>query len=182
MDEQLLVKQCLQGSRTAQKQLYDHFASKMLGVCYRYADSLQEAEDFLQESFITIFKKLDQFRNEGGLERWIYRVVVNTCINNIRARKRLNEQLDSTLVQNIPTTSVPEPGVYTDLIELVRNLPHRPRTVFNLHAVEGYSHEEIAKLLDMNVNTVRSQYSRAREVLMKKISSEPQNNGNGKRR
>ena len=152
----------------------------MLGVCYRYANSLPEAEDFLQESLITVFRKLAQFRNEGSLEKWIYRIVVNTCINGIRARGRLTEQLESTPVQNLPVNS-PHPGTYNELIELVRQLPPNFRTVFNLHAVEGYPHEEIAKLLDMNVNTVRSQYSRAREVLMKKISSEPQNNNNGKR-
>jgi RNA polymerase sigma factor (sigma-70 family) len=98
---------------------------------------------------------------------------VNACINGIRARRRHTEQLDSTAAQNMPVASQTEPGVYNELIEMVRQLPEGARTVFNLHAVEGYPHVEIAKLLDVNVNTVRSRYSQARELLMKKIGSEP---------
>jgi RNA polymerase sigma factor (sigma-70 family) len=173
LDEQLLVKRCLQGHAPSQKELYNLFSSKMLGVCYRYANSTQEAEDFLQDAMITVFRKLDQFRNEGGVERWMYRVTVNACINGIRARRRHTEQLDSTAAQNMPVASQTEPGVYNELIEMVRQLPEGARTVFNLHAVEGYPHVEIAKLLDVNVNTVRSRYSQARELLMKKIGSEP---------
>jgi len=145
----------------------------MLGVCYRYANSRHEAEDFLQDAMITVFRKLGQFRNEGSIERWIYRIVVNTCINGIRARGRLTEQIDTAAFENLPLNTPSEPGAYKEIIEMVRELPVNVRTVFNLHAVEGYPHEEIAKLLDINVNTIRSQYSRARELLMKKIGSEP---------
>lgn len=153
----------------------------MLGVCYRYARSLQEAEDFLQEAFITVFRKLDQYRADGPLGKWIYRIVVNTCINGIRARCKFSENGDRVDVEQLSGSSTAHPAAHSELIEIVRQLPTVYMTVFNLHAVEGYPHEDIAKMLDTNVNTVRSQYSRARTMLMKKLGSGPQNKDNGKR-
>ncbi|GAA4464740.1 sigma-70 family RNA polymerase sigma factor [Nemorincola caseinilytica] len=171
----------MQGHRPSQKQLYDHFAPKMLGVCYRYARTLQEAEDFLQEAFITVFRKLDQYRNEGPLGKWIYRIVINTCINGIRARCRFSDTAGRIDVEHLENESTAHPAAHSEIIELVRQLPTVYMTVFNLHAVEGYPHEDIAKMLDTNVNTVRSQYSRARTLLMKKLGSGPKTNENGKR-
>ena len=181
LDEVVLVKKCLEGHRPSQKQLYEHFAPQMLGVCYRYAQSYQEAEDFLQEAFINVFRKLQQYRNEGGLGKWIYRIVVNTCINGIRARCRFSENETRLPTEALENDATPHPAHYKELIEIVRQLPEVYRTVFNLHAVEGYPHDEIAQLLDTNVNTIRSQYSRARAMLMKKLSSEPQKDDHGKR-
>lgn len=173
MNEQLLVAACLKGNRESQQRLYEQFAPQMLGVCYRYAHSLAEAEDFLQEAFITIFRKLHQFRNEGSLEGWIRRIVVNTCLNSIKARYPVSESLDDLTIDHLNHhITEQQPNGEKDLISLVRALPDGYRTVFNLYAIEGYSHDEIAQMLGIKAVTSRSQYNRAREVLMKKLSAD----------
>jgi len=173
LDESELVKQCLQGKRDSQKQLYEHYAPKMLGVCYRYAYSREEAEDFLQESFIVIFRKLHQWKGEGPLGAWIRKVVVNTSLNCIKARHRFTENMNIIPIDHIPDNTVIQNDVSDkELMELVHNLPIGYKTVFNLYAIEGYSHDEIGKMLDIKAGTSRSQFTRAREMLMKKINSE----------
>jgi RNA polymerase sigma-70 factor (ECF subfamily) len=170
LDEASLVAACLKGSRESQKQLYDYYAPKMLGVCYRYAHSAEEAEDFLQEVFITVFRKLQQFRNEGSLEGWIRRITVNTCLNCVRVRYPAVESLEASN-EELAGAFVDTSGE-KDLMELLRTLPFGYRMVFNLYAIEGYSHEEIGKLLGIKAATSRSQYARAREMMMKRIGSD----------
>lgn len=181
MDEQLLVAACLKGNRESQKQLYEHYAPKMLGVCYRYAHSREEAEDFLQEAFITIFRKLGQFRNEGSLEGWIRRIVINTSLNGIKARYPVNESLEDLSPESFTHhITVAQAHQEKDLVALIRTLPEGYRTIFNLYAIEGYSHEEIGQLLGIKAVTSRSQYARAREVLMKKLGADyPDNKKKG---
>jgi RNA polymerase sigma factor (sigma-70 family) len=181
LDEQLLVKACLKGNRESQQQLYEQYAPKMLGVCYRYAHTREEAEDFLQEAFITVFRKLGQFRNEGSLEGWIRRIVINTSLNGIKARYPVTEPLEDLSPESFTDQVVaPQTGSEQDLISIVRTLPDGYRTVFNLYAVEGYSHEEIGKLLGIKATSSRSQYARARELLMKKLGADyPDNKKKG---
>ena len=181
MDEQLLVTACLKGNRESQKHLYERFAPRMLGVCYRYAHTREEAEDFLQEAFITVFRKLHQYRNEGSLEGWIYRITVHTSLNCIKARYPIDESLDPTELTQLKTPTVLQDGHgEKDLLTLVRSLPDGYRTVFNLYAIEGYSHDEIGQLLGIKPATSRSQYTRARELLMKKLGSDyPENKKGG---
>ena len=163
----------------SQKTLYERFAPKMLGVCYRYAQSVQEAEDFLQEAFITVFRKLHQFNHTGSLEGWVYRVAVSTSLNGIKARHRFSD--DANHVEKLPQQSEEiDPTRYKELMEMVRTLSPGYRTVFNLYAIEGYSHDEIAKMLGIKPGTSRSQYNRAREILISKMSSVPQNKKDGK--
>jgi RNA polymerase sigma-70 factor (ECF subfamily) len=176
LNEKQLIQDCLNGKPEAQKRLYNSFAPQMLGVCYRYAQSKEEAEDFLQEAFMVIFRKLEQYRGDGSLAGWIRRTVVNTSLNALKAKHRLTEKINI-----IPIEQAPDYGVAqtidsgNELIELVRQLPMGYRTVFNLYAIEGYSHEEIATMLDIKASTSRSQYTRAREILMKKLSTETTN-------
>lgn len=177
MDEQLLVRSCLKGNRESQKLLYERFAPKMLGVCYRYARTREEAEDFLQEAFITVFRKLEQYRNEGALEGWIHRVVVNTSLNCIKARYPVSESLDNLVPEQLPGHVSEQPAYgEKDLISLIRALPNGYRTVFNLYAIEGYSHEEIGQMLGIKAATSRSQYTRARELLIKQLGTDYPNN------
>lgn len=173
MDESELVKECLRGKHDSQKHLYELFAPKMLGVCYRYAHSREEAEDFLQEAFITIFRKLNQYKGEGELGAWIRRVVVNTSLNCIKARHRFTESMNIIPIEQIPdNTKLLEPANDNELMELVHNLPVGCKTVFNLYAIEGYSHDEIGKMLNIKASTSRSQFMKARRMLILKLNPE----------
>lgn len=151
----------------------------MLGVCYRYADSREEAEDFLQEGFISVFRKLEQWKAEGELGAWIRRIMVNTSLNGIKARHRLTESLNVIPLDNASYHSVAqEPLLTNELMELIHQLPIGYKTVFNLYAIEGYSHEEIAGMLEIKASTSRSQYARARELLLKKLNPHKKNEHN----
>ena len=176
-----LVKECLKGKPDAQRQFYEFYAPRMLGVCYRYASSRDEAEDFLQEAFIIIFKKLHQYRAEGELGAWIRRIVVNTALNCIKAKHRIIESSNIIAIDQIPNTSILEDPVSDrELMELVHQLPVGYKTVFNLYAIEGYSHDEIGKMLNIKASTSRSQYARAREMLMNKINPKEKIKNNAK--
>jgi RNA polymerase sigma factor (sigma-70 family) len=168
MDYHQLVKDCLRGDSTAQKQLYEHFAAGMLGICYRYTKSMTDAEDVLQEGFIMVFKNLHQFNFSGELGGWIRRIMVNTAINYLKKNVRYQTELLFTDGVLHPISSDdPEVALSTkELAELIRQLPPGYQTIFNLHAVEGYSHVEIGKILGINEGTSRSQYARARALLI----------------
>jgi RNA polymerase sigma factor (sigma-70 family) len=180
MDPRQLVKDCLKGEPAAQRELYDHFSGPMLGVCYRYTKSMADAEDILQEGFIKIFKNLDQYKFEGELGAWVRRIMVNTAINYLKRNTRYQIDLSFTETKLQPVSGDdPEVILHAkDLAELIRQLPPGYQTIFNMHAVEGYSHVEIGKTLGINEGTSRSQYSRARTLLIgwiKKISSNEKN-------
>jgi RNA polymerase sigma factor (sigma-70 family) len=168
MDHHQLVKDCLKGDGVAQKQLYEHFAGAMLGVCYRYTKSMVDAEDVLQEGFIMVFKNLYQFNFSGELGGWIRRIMVNTAINYLKKNSRYQTELlftDGTL--HPVSDDDPEVSLNTkELAELIRQLPPGYQAIFNLHAIEGYSHVEIGKLLGIKEGTSRSQYARARSLLI----------------
>jgi len=176
LDESKLVRDCLKGKHGSQKELYEHFAPKMLGVCYRYALSFEEAEDFLQEAFITVFRKLDQYKGEGELGAWIRRIVVNTSLNQIKARHSFSDEKNMENLAEIQTGH--EPYSENELMELVHNLPTGYKTVFNLYAIEGYSHEEIGNMLGIKSSTSRSQYTRARVMLQGLLNDSLKNSSN----
>jgi RNA polymerase sigma-70 factor (ECF subfamily) len=163
-----LIKECLKGNRQAQQLLYEHFAGTMFGICYRYTKSRDDAEDVLQEGFIKVFTRLHQYKNEGELGGWIRRIMVNTAINYIQKHNRYKKDLQTEQLTLHPVSNDnPEIQLNTkELVELIRELPTGYQTIFNLVAVEGYSHVEVAAILNMNENTIRSQYSRARAMLI----------------
>lgn len=169
MDYQQLVKQCLRGDMAAQKQLYNHFADGMLGICYRYTKSMADAEDILQEGFIKVFRHLEQYKSQGELGGWIRRIMVNTAINYLKKNSRYQSDLSFTDNGGLHPVSDDDPEVLLnakELAELIRQLPPGYQTIFNMHAVEGYSHVEIGKILGINEGTSRSQYARARTLLI----------------
>jgi RNA polymerase sigma factor (sigma-70 family) len=176
MNYQRLVKDCLKGHPEAQRDLYQHFAEGMLAVCYRYTKSMTDAEDVLQEGFIKVFRNLHQYKSEGELGGWIRRIMVNTALNYLKQNSRYQSDLsylDNTM--HPVTNDNPEMRLNAkDLAEIIRQLPTGYQTIFNMHAVEGYTHVEIGKLLGINEGTSRSQYSRARALLISwlKIHSE----------
>ncbi|MFY7899578.1 MAG: RNA polymerase sigma factor [Chitinophagaceae bacterium] len=167
----VLIKDCLKNKRSAQLELYNLYAPTMLAVCYRYTKSLEDAEDVLQEGFIKVFKNLHQYRMDGDIAAWIRRIMVNCAITYLNKHNRYKKDMQLEDVALHPITE--ETPITTlqakDLIELIRQLPSGYQTIFNLIAVEGFNHIDVSTLLNLNVNTVRSQYSRARAMLIKLI-------------
>ncbi|MGI8949984.1 MAG: RNA polymerase sigma factor [Chitinophagaceae bacterium] len=172
-DMQKLVKECLRNNASAQKQLYDIYDGKMIAVCYRYTKNMEDAKDVLQEGFIKVFKNLHQYRLEGELGAWIRKVMVNTAINYLKRKPAYQQELSYTDTSLHPVSdNTPEIKINTrDLISLIRQLPTGYQLIFNLYAVEGYSHAEIASMLGIVETTSRSQYVRARNLLIKWIEN-----------
>jgi RNA polymerase sigma factor (sigma-70 family) len=167
MTEEAILKGCLQNNAVAQKELYSRYSPKMLAVCYRFAHNREDAEDMLQEGFIKVFGQIQTFRNQGAFEGWIRRIIVHTCINNLKKNKKFNDSVDlihATSVQ-IREESVPSIVQAKQVVECIRILPIGYRTVLNLYAIEGYSHREIGSMLDIEESTSRSQYTRAKQML-----------------
>ncbi len=172
-DQSQLIKNCLKGKATAQKQLYDEFASAMLGVCYRYTKSLQDAEDVLQDGFVRVFTFLDQYNQQGELAAWIRKIMVNTALNYLKKSKKYQHDLlfDKTELHVINNDNPEVLLNAKELAELIRQLPTGYQAIFNLYAVEGFSHGEIGQMLGISENTSRSQYMRARHLLISWITN-----------
>src|SRR6201999_1854631 len=180
MTEESILKGCLRNDAVAQKELYNRYSPKMLAVCYRFAHNREDAEDMLQEGFIKVFSQIHTFRNQGAFEGWIRRIIVHTCINNLKKNKKFNESLDIVHAHGIQVREESVPCIVQakQIVECIRILPIGCRTVLNLYAIEGYSHREIADMLDIEESTSRSQYTRAKQMLediliRKKILTKP---------
>jgi RNA polymerase sigma factor (sigma-70 family) len=174
MSDEELVLRCIRKEKQAQEHLFKFFSGRMLGLCSRYADSIEEAEDIMQEGFIKIFNKLDSFRNQGSLEGWMKRIMVNTALDHFRKNKNFRYSID---IETIEYTSESNQHVLEsigakDLMKVIKSMPKGFRTVFNLYAIEGYAHKEIGDLLGISESTSKSQYSRARVYLQKIIETE----------
>lgn len=171
MDQDLLIKDCLKRKPEAQKALYEHFAPTMLAVCFRYTKSLTDAEEVLQEGFIKVFTRLNQFKGDGELAAWIRKIMVNTALNLLKTNQRYRYDLSfDEMPLHLVSTENPEVNLDAkELAELIRQLPTGFQTIFNLHAVEGYKHVEIASILGISEGTSRSQYARARIILIEWI-------------
>jgi len=166
-----LVQGCKQNERKYQELLYRKYAKKMYGICLSYAADRAMAQDILQDGFIKVFKKIDSFREQGSLEGWIRRIITNTALDYMRQKSRTFEfidenreveeqQLDNTILEKINSDG---------LLKIIQQLPHGARTVFNLYAVEGYTHKEIADKLEITEGTSKSQFKRARKLLKELI-------------
>jgi RNA polymerase sigma-70 factor (ECF subfamily) len=167
-----VVSRCLQNEAAAQKQLYDHYAPMMLAICYRYTKDRHEASDVLQEGFVRVFRNLHQWKQEGELGAWVRRIMVNTALNWLRDHRRMQFIDDNNISDDHDAASVLTPIQEMEakqLADLIRQLPSGYQAVFNLHAIEGYSHVEIAKMLNISEGTCRSQYLRARKQLVERI-------------
>ncbi|HTE11653.1 MAG TPA: RNA polymerase sigma factor [Chitinophagaceae bacterium] len=167
-DNNKLIRDCLHGKPAAQRTLYEQFAPSMLGVCYRYTKSMNDAEDVLQEAFVKVFKHLQQYEGKGELGAWIRRIMVTTAINYLKRHSRYQADLSFNDIGMHPV-SAENPAVRMDakdLADLIRQLPPGYQTIFNLYAIEGYNHIEIGKILGINEGTSRSQYARARALLI----------------
>ena len=166
MTEQEIIAGCIQEKKQCQEELFRRYAGKMLGICMRYARYQMEAEDMLQEAFIRVFDYIHQFKGKGSLEGWIKRIVINTAIKKTQKKSFQNEALGIEPHQDVPIS----PNVYDhlqaeEILALIKELPDGYRTIFNLYAIEGYSHKEIADLLGIQESTSRSQLVKARKLL-----------------
>ena len=170
MDESTLVKRCIDGNQKAQRVLFEKYAPKMLAVCLRYSKDSFQAEDVLQNAFIKVFTKLDTFKG-GSLEGWIRRIIVNTSLDQIRKNQKFQDNVPMDSVEYLVETNsyILEGLQEMDLLKLINEMPEGYKVVFNLFAIEGYSHKEIAEQLGVSENTSKSQYSRARGYLKIKM-------------
>jgi RNA polymerase sigma factor (sigma-70 family) len=169
--EQDLVRGCIQGKRKFQEELFQRYAGKMLAVCMRYARHRMEAEDMLQDAFVKVFEHLGQFQFKGALEGWIRRIVVNTAIKAYDRKSFTHEQIgiDPTWdsASDLPLSDMQLQE--EDLLNLINRLPDGYRIVFNLYAIEGYSHQEIGEMLGIQESTSRSQLVKARKQLQTQL-------------
>jgi len=157
----------LKNDAAAQRELYNKYSPKMLAVCYRFAHNREDAEDMLQEGFIKVFSQIHTFENRGALEGWIRRIVVHTCINHLKKNKRFHESVDLIHANNLQVREESIPSIIQakEVVECIRMLPMGYKTVLNLYAIEGFSHKEIASMLDIEESTSRSQYTRSKAML-----------------
>ncbi len=171
MEYNQLLKDCLKLKPEAQRMLYEHFAPSMLGVCFRYTKSMSDAEEVLQEGFVKVFSRLSQFKGDGELGGWIRKIMVNTALTYLKTNQKYRYDLSyDEMPLHVVSTENPAVDLQTkELAELIRQLPTGFQTIFNLYAVEGYKHAEIASMLGINEGTSRSQYARARILLIEWI-------------
>lgn len=167
--EKQLIKKSASGHREAQRRLYEKYAPKMLGVCRRYIKDLQFAEDVMVSGFVKVFKNLDTFRHEGSFEGWIRQIMVRESISHLRKNQFV--VYDGTVMEKAHPQTVIEPFSWEteDIQTLIDALPDGYRTVFVLHAIEGYKHQEIAKMLDISESTSKSQLFKAKRALQEKL-------------
>jgi RNA polymerase sigma-70 factor (ECF subfamily) len=167
---EILIRGCKKGKPRSQEELYRRFASAMYGLCLQYASCEEDARDILQEGFIKVFTKLDQVKNPAALPGWIRRVMINTALEKYRSQLYLRRIDDIQEEMNEET----DDGIYDtltsrELVEVIQTLTPKYRMVFNLYAIEGYNHQEISEELGISVGTSKSNLSRARAILQKRI-------------
>lgn len=173
-DIRQIIDDCIAGDGRAHELLYRRLAPKMFGVCMRYAKDMSEAEDNLQDGFITVFSKLKDYRHEGSFEGWVRRIMVNICINRFRKKQQV-VFLDDT--RELNHAAVEEHDDYErisaeTLIAAIQELPSQYRMVFNLYVMEGMSHKDIGNQLGISEGTSKSNLSRAREILRSKLEKQ----------
>ena len=172
MTEEELIKGCIRENAACQKEVFNRFAGRMLGVCQRYARNTADAEDILQDAFIKVFNKIGQFKFEGSFEGWVRRIAVNTALKKYSLIRYDKEFTGYDINENQEGQS--EPAAFShltekDLLVLINSLPDGYRLIFNLYVIEGYQHEEIAGMLGIQPGTSRSQLVKARTLLQKQI-------------
>lgn len=174
--EAQLITALKRGESRAHKVVYDRFAGKMLAVCTRYCANRADAEEVMLDGFMRVFEKIDQFREEGSFEGWVRRIMVTESLMFLRKAKQWRHELPLEEVTVEPDYEWADTAVNeNDLLRLVNQLPDGYRTVFNLYAIEGYPHAEIAEMLSISEGTSKSQLSRARMMLksnLKKMEQE----------
>ncbi|MDR6561236.1 RNA polymerase sigma-70 factor (ECF subfamily) [Arcicella sp. BE140] len=168
--EEALVKACQKGDPKAQRRVYEKYSPKMLGICFRYVHDEFEAEEIMIEGFVKVFDKINSFKLEGSFEGWIRRIMVNESLMYMRSNKKAQFEVSYDQILYEPEPEQFRTDLETkDLLKLIEKLPTGYKTVFNLYAIEGYSHAEIAEQLGITESTSKSQLSRARVILQNAV-------------
>ncbi len=171
MEEAKLIKKCIKGDIKAQRALFNRFAPKMFGVCLRYAKDKNTAEDVLQEGFVKVFFNIEKFKG-GSLEGWIRKIMVNTSLDEIRKNTKFKNNVNIEKVKQEENKNyIIEGLIAQDILNIINKMPSGYKVVFNIFAIEGYSHKQIGKKLGISESTSKSQYFRARNFLQKKIET-----------
>ncbi len=165
-----IIQGCVKGERKFQQLLYNMFSSKMFGVCLRYSNEYNSAQDLLQEGFVKVYRNIEKFRNEGSFEGWVRRIFVNTAIEHFRKHVNMYALHDSEVkTYEYYDGNALEGLKHEDILKMIQKLSHGYRTVFNLYVIEGYSHKEIGDMMGISEGTSKSQLARARYLLQKMI-------------
>jgi len=175
--EQELIRKCQRFDRRAQKVVYDRFAPVMLGVCRRYVKDLMDAENVLSEGFYKAFTKIGQFKFKGSFEGWLRRIMVNEALAHLRKRHDFNVALEASKIQLSGPLTPENELAAKSILELLELLPTGYRTIFNMYAIEGYKHREIAEELGISINTSKSQLIKARKRLQVLLNEEKTQTG-----
>ncbi len=164
-----LILKCKQQDATAQGELYKQYSGVLFAICLRYSPNYTEAEDNLQDAFITIFKKVEQYNGKGSFEGWMKRVTVNTVLQKYR-KQRTFEIVDEGQIEDEAEVEIESEEIPLDfLLKIVQELPDRYRLVFSMYVMDGYQHKEIAEMLGISDGTSKSNLARARVILKNKI-------------
>ncbi len=168
-----LIEKLKKNDRKAQEAFYEFFAPKMFGVCLRFAVDRVEAEDILQEGFIRVFRYVKDYRGDGSFDGWVRRTIVNTAINHYKRRikRSFTKPIEHAGLAAGFNANIVEQMTANEILEIIKELPVGYRTVFNLNIIEGYTHKEIGEMLGISENTSKSQLSRARASLQKKLEA-----------
>jgi RNA polymerase sigma factor (sigma-70 family) len=166
-----IIKGCIAGKSLSKEMLYRMYANKMWGVCLRYAKDKDEAKDILQDGFIKVFDKISQFEGRGHFEGWLRKIMINTALAEYRKKRYLNFESDLSKDIDDGSEHIECDIAVEELLDIIKELPSQYKLVFNLYAIEGYSHKEISKMLGISEGTSKSNLSRARDILKKKVTA-----------
>lgn len=167
-EEKEIIRLAIENNRTAQQKIYTQFSPKMLSVCRQYIKDIHQAEDIMITAFMKVFVNLKNFQHNGSFEGWIRRIVVNECISQIRTQKKVNFLDDENFSEN-SFNNIESQFSVEDIQFLIDSLPDGYKMIFNLYAIEGYKHQEIATMLGIKEGTSKSQLSHARKILKEQI-------------
>lgn len=166
-----LIKNCINQDAQAQSQLYKQFASKLFSLCLKYSKNYAEAEDNLHDAFITVFSKIEQYKNKGSFEGWLKRIAINTSLQRYRQDVGVYDIINEGNIEDV-SVDYNDNNVNIDfLLNIIQELPDRYRLVFNLYVLDGYSHVEISELINISTGTSKSNLARARRILKDKIEA-----------
>jgi RNA polymerase sigma-70 factor (ECF subfamily) len=163
-----LIENCKINDTKAQGELYKLFSSKLFSICLKYSRNYVEAEDNLQDAFLTIFNKIEQYKHKGSFEGWLKRITVNTVLQRYRNEK-VFDIVNENIIEEVDVEVDEERFSIDFLLQIIQELPDRYRLVFNLYVLDGYSHKNIADMLNINVGTSKSNLARARQILKQNI-------------
>lgn len=166
-----LIHNCKNNDTKAQSELYKLYSGKLFALCLKYSGNYAEAQDNLQDAFITIFNKIDQYRSDGSLEGWLKRIVINTALQRYRSKGVFNIVNEEQIVEDVTVEFEDKDIDLNFLLSTIQELPDRYRLVFNLFVLDGYSHKEISEMLNITTGTTKSNLARARMILKDKIES-----------